>query len=269
MDIRNSSRWVEFNVWEQWLGTLGLTMVAFALRSGLQPVLAPYGVFHFFILAVLIVQHFFGYRMALLSTVLSVFLGEVYFVEPYGEMSHWTDKDLILSLNFVLVVLPAIYLLEKLHRTLYASQLLHKINGSRLRVSLRRENDRMYFSKKMEHSVSFSTALASRFDDLLWIKLNDHAPQRGPAFFRLFPEQVSELDWHRGLSPGDWTELNRSVSGTSIDNEAKPKQLTLQFGAVRHELAIELQILALQDLRIKIWILARQPDERVLRAPTQ
>ena len=244
-------------------------MVAFALRSGLQPVLAPYGVFHFFILAVLIVQHFFGYRMALMSTVLSVFLGEVYFVEPYGQMSHWTDKDLILSLNFVLVVLPAIYLLEKLHRTLYASQLLHKINGSRLRVSLRRENDRMYFSKKMEHSVSFSMALVSRFDDLLWVKLNDHAPQCGPAFFRLCPEQVSDPDWHRGLGPSDWAELNRSVSGSSIDVGVKPKRLTLQFGAVRHELAIEVQILALQDAQVKLWMLARQPDQSAIRAPTQ
>ena len=142
-------------MWEQALGTLTITLFAFTLRALLQSFYHPYGVFHFFIVAVLVVQHFFGYRMALCSAALSLFLGEVFFVEPFGEVSHWTDKDMILIVNFVLVVLPAIYLLEKLHRTLYASQLLHKINGSRGLISLRRENDRLYYIKKMNYSVSF------------------------------------------------------------------------------------------------------------------
>ena len=157
---------------------LGITLAAFAVRSFLHPLIQPYGVFHFFIVAVLLVQYLFGYRLALASIVISLALGEVYFVEPYGEVSHLTDKDLIISLNFVLVILPAVFLLEKLQRTLYARQLLNKVNNSRMLVALRRENDRLYFSKKIDLSKEFLDTLLGDFEQVAFIKTHEHPPMR-------------------------------------------------------------------------------------------
>ena len=40
MDIRNSSRWVQYPVWQQWLGMLGITLaiaIGASLLAGLLP----------------------------------------------------------------------------------------------------------------------------------------------------------------------------------------------------------------------------------------
>ena len=78
MQIRNSKKWSEYSTKQAWLGTAMIIFVAFAVRFVLDPAIAPYGVFHFFIVACLAVQYFYGYKFAALSVALSIFLGYVY-----------------------------------------------------------------------------------------------------------------------------------------------------------------------------------------------
>lgn len=211
MNIQNSKSWVEYTQTEQLVGMLSITLTAFAMRSALHPLIQPYGVFHFFIVAVLIVQYLFGYRMALLSVLVSLALGEVYFVEPYGQVSNLTDKDLIISLNFVLVILPAIFLLEKLQRTLYGRQLLNKVNESRMLVALRRENDRLYFGKKINHANDFIQTFLNHFDQLLWMKTHQGPAKPGPALLRLCASQTTGFTWADHFAPDDVAEINRPL----------------------------------------------------------
>ena len=192
---------------------LGITLTAFAVRTALHPVLQPYGVFHFFIVASLLVQYLFGYRMALISVGVSLALGEIYFVEPYGEISHLTDKDFIISLNFVMVILPAIFLVEKLQRSLYTRQLLGKVNVSRMTLALRRENDRLYISKKIQRTEALHGNLMRHFDRLLWCNKRGQDLMPGPAFVRMLGEAcINPGQMERLFGQDDWSLISGNGS---------------------------------------------------------
>jgi K+-sensing histidine kinase KdpD len=256
MDIRNSSRWVQYTLGQQWLGMLGITLAAFAFRSFLHPLIQPYGVFHFFIVAVLLVQYLFGYRLALASIVISLALGEVYFVEPYGEVSHLTDKDLIISLNFVLVILPAVFLLEKLQRTLYARQLLNKVNNSRMLVALRRENDRLYFSKKIDQSNDFIQTLLQHFDQLVLVKTHEHPAMKGPALMRVCRQLGVQDTWQNLLSQEDLEEIHRPLK--EPDWQAKRWERDFKWildpQGSAHPLQGKVISFQIHDLQAELWI---------------
>lgn len=141
MEIQNARRWSRFSPLESLTGTLGLTLAAFLIRDSLSLWLNPYAVFHFFILSCLATQFFFGLRYAIGALLISVLLGEYYFVEPIGTFDALHDKDIIVSVNFMMVTFTAILLMEKLQRSAYARELLLKVSESRHLLSLQREND--------------------------------------------------------------------------------------------------------------------------------
>jgi hypothetical protein len=256
MDIQNSTKWVTYNLWEQILGTLGLILTAFAVRSAFHSLLQPYAVFHFFIVAVLVVQYLFGFRMALLAMALSIVLGEVFFVEPYGHITNLTDKDLIISLNFVMVIVPAIFLLEKLQRTLYARQLLNKVNQSRMMVALRRENDRLYFSKKIDHSKDFLDTLLSNFDQIAFIKTHEHPPMRGPAILREISQWGGRASWQSLISESDWEEIRRPLSTPQWQAKRWERDFELRLNAPSQGKSLKGKVVNFQihDQQVELWM---------------
>ena len=256
MDIQNSSKWVEHTRWEQLLGTLVITFAAFAFRSALHPLIQPYGVFHFFIVAVLIIQTLFGYRMALVSVAISLALGEIYFVEPYGQFSNLTDKDLIISLNFILVILPAVFLLEKLQRALYARQLLGKVNDSRMLVALRRENDRLYADKKVDHSNDFIQTMLTHFDQLVLIKSHPHPAMPGPALLREHLKATGVQAWQGLLSPSDLQAIQAPLSPPDGSSQRGQRDFSLQLNWAGASHTLQGQIIHFQgpDLHVELWI---------------
>jgi K+-sensing histidine kinase KdpD len=256
MDIQNSTKWVTYNPWEQILGTLGLILTAFAVRSAFHSLLQPYAVFHFFIVAVLVVQYLFGFRMALLAMLLSIVLGEVFFVEPYGQISNLTDKDLIISLNFILVTAPAIFLLEKLQRTLYARQLLSKVNQSRMMVALRRENDRLYFSKKIDHASDFVDALLGDFEQVVFVKTHEHPPMRGPALLREMNQMGVQGSWQNLISETDWAEIQRPLNAPQWQAKRWERDFELHLQHPIHPKTIKGKVVnyQIQDHQVELWI---------------
>ncbi len=256
MDIQNSKKWVAYSFWEQILGTIGLILTAFAVRSAFHSLLQPYAVFHFFIVAVLVVQYLFGFKMALLGMLLSIVLGEVFFVEPYGEISLWNEKDLIISLNFVLVIVPAIFLLEKLQRTLYARQLLNKVNQSRMMVALRRENDRLYFSKKIDHSKDFLDTLLDDFEQVAFIKTHEHPPMRGPAFMREMNQLGFQGPWQSLIAQRDWEEISRPLSTPQWQAKRWERDFELQLNHPEHVKPLKGKVVNFQihDHQVELWI---------------
>jgi len=260
MNIQNSTKWVAYNLWEQILGTLGLILTAFAIRSGFHSLLQPYAVFHFFIVAVLVVQYLFGFRMALLGMSLSIVLGEVFFVEPYGQISNFTDKDLIISLNFVLVMVPAIFLLEKLQRSLYARQLLNKVNQSRMMVALRRENDRLYFSKKIDHSKDFLDTLLENFEQVAFIKTHEHPPMRGPALLREMSHLGVQGSGQSLFSDQDWEEIRRPLSAPQWQAKRWERDFELTLKHLTQTQAFRGKVVSFQihDHQVELWI--AKPD---------
>jgi hypothetical protein len=256
MKIQNSNSWVVHALPQQLMGTLGITLAAFALRSAIHPLIQPYGVFHFFIVGVLIVQYLFGYRMALLSVLISLALGEIYFIEPYGQVSNLTDKDLIISLNFVLVILPAIFLMENLQRTLYGRQLLNKVNDSRMLVALRRENDRLYFSKKIDQSNDFIQTLLAHFDRLLWIKTHHHPVMPGPALYRVCRMEPGGHAWTDLFSDQDLAEIKRPLSAPDWSSRRGERDFQMNFKHPDGSKILKGKVISYQlpDHQIELWL---------------
>jgi len=59
---------------------------AFLIRYLLQPYIEPYAPFHFFIVACLFISYLYGYKLALIATVISSLLGS-YFLS--NLISRW------------------------------------------------------------------------------------------------------------------------------------------------------------------------------------
>jgi hypothetical protein len=190
-----------------------IIFVAFAVRFVLNPAIAPYGVFHFFIVACLAVQYLYGYKFAAFSVALSIFLGEFYFIEPYGSFGPVLAKDYILSVNFALVTLTAVAFMEPLRRSLYARDLLLKVLNSRHKVSLYRENDRIFYAQQSNQAWSILQELLENFDDILLLKFGDSEYKIEPLFFKITANHdllPSPQNWHASVFAEDLPLLQQA-----------------------------------------------------------
>lgn len=210
------------------MGALSLVLLSFALRYVLHPLIEPYAVFHFFILACLAVQYFFGYRFAILSVIVSIFLGEYYFVKPYGEFNELSSKDYIISSNFALVTLTAVVFMESLQRSLYARDLLLKVLNSRHKISLLRENDRIFYAQQSNQTLALLQELLEDFDQILLIRLRGFECKVEPMFIKLTqnPAILQAKDgWLQAIHEEDkmlldqaWSALpDRNASNSPFD----------------------------------------------------
>ena len=202
-----------------------MVFAAFALRFFLHPWLEPYAVFHFFIVACLAAQFFYGYKFAIISVLLSVFLGEYYFVKPYGSFDVLSSKDFIISVNFMLVTLTAVAFMEPLRRSLYARDLLLKVLDSRYKISLYRENDRIFYAQQSNQAWSILQDLLEDFDQILLIKFGDSDYKLEPLFFKVTQSDLltrTSENWRQAVFVEDQTLL-----------EAALEQNTPQIGGVK------------------------------------
>jgi K+-sensing histidine kinase KdpD len=190
------------------------------VRYLLQPLIAPYGVFQLFIVACLAVQYLFGYRFALAAVVASTLVGEYFFVEPYGSFEDLGKKDLIISVNFLLVTGVAVFFMEKLRRSSYSRQLLLKVMESRHRVSLLRENDRLHQAKKSNEAWAILEELITDYDDTLFYRYGTEDYKIGPLFYRLatrFKLGDDPASWEVAVHPDDTAAVKANLADEKLN----------------------------------------------------
>jgi K+-sensing histidine kinase KdpD len=141
MKFKNARLWVQHTPLVAARDTFLILLAAFLLRYGLHEVIQPYAVFHFFIVACIIVAVRYGYKMAFMCLIASHFLGTYFFVKPYGELGIITTSDLIQAFNFFFVTAISILVIEKLQRVIYAQKLLIKVMQDRQRSMMYRKNE--------------------------------------------------------------------------------------------------------------------------------
>ena len=183
---------------------------AFVIRYVFQPFLEPYAPFHFFIVACLFIAYLYGYRLALVATLVSATLGSFFFVKPYFTLGPATVSDVIQFLNFTCVTAIAILIIEKLQRTVYARQMVLKIMESRHKISLYRENDRIYFSKSNNEAWAVLDELLTNFDDIILIQYGLGNVKVEPLFLALTSSSDSVLtadEWQSLVHPEDLDQL--------------------------------------------------------------
>ena len=192
----------------------------------------PFAVFHFFILSCLLIQFYYGYRYALVGMILSVLLGEFFFVEPIGTFDELLVKDIIISLNFIGVTLTAIALMEVLQRHAYARELLLKVSNSRYAISLQRENDRLYYAQKSNEAWGILETLIKDFDQVILMQYGAETVRLEPLFYqltRLSPDKVHSLEWLSYVHPEDRSKLVQILE-SHPSSKRLPTECALRWG---------------------------------------
>ncbi len=245
MEIKNSKNWVRYSQEQALLGSCLITLVAFFLRYFLHPYIEPYAVFHFFIVGCLLTQYLYGFKFSVLAILVSTGLGNYFFVAPYGTFDTVSSKDLITSLNFALVTLVAVAFMESLRRSVYARELLLKVMESRHKISLHRENDRIYFSKKSGEAWAILEELLTDFDKIILIKFGAEDFKIKLLFYRLathFSIHDPVEDWPLAFTPDDLALLQEQLDNTSVKQPKNAFSLGFCTGPnqyERHEVWIE------------------------------
>ena len=184
--------------------------MAFLIRYALQPYIEPYAPFHFFIVACLFIAYLYGYKLALVATVVSSFLGSYFFVEPYFTLGPASVSDVIQFLNFAFVTAISVLLIERLQRTAYARDMMLKIMNSRHKITLYRENDRIYFSKKNSEAWAILDEILTDFDDIILLQFAQAPVKLEPLFLALSqsPQHLfNDAQWQSLVHPDDLVGL--------------------------------------------------------------
>jgi K+-sensing histidine kinase KdpD len=206
MRIQNSKLWVRFSFQKSVLGASTMLGVAFLIRYALQPYIEPYAPFHFFIVACLFIAYLYGYKLALVATAISSLLGSYFFVKPYFTFGPASVSDVIQFFNFSFVTFISVVLIERLQRTAYARDMMLKIMNSRHKITLYRENDRIYFSKKNSEAWSILEEILTDFDDIVLLQFAQAPVKLEPLFLKLTESSLDCLDdekWQLLLHPDD------------------------------------------------------------------
>jgi hypothetical protein len=224
--MKNASSWSTLPRIVAWSAAVLLTVLAFGIRYVLHPWVEPYAAFQAFLFACIVSEYYFGLGPALLSLAMGAALGTYYFVRPYQTFASMiTRSDVIVVGNFVLISLFVIGLIEALRRTLYAKQLLLKVSQSRHRISLYRENDRLFLSRKNANTAAEVGQLLSRFDRTLLLQLNDGRFYPQALLYRLAPSLVAvgpTSHWLEAFHPEDRSSLDSALENVRIDAASHP-----------------------------------------------
>lgn len=237
MRIKNSKFWVGYSLTQSVVYSLLLLGIAFIARVLLHPYIEPYAPFHFFIVACLFIAYFFGYKLALIGAFISALVGNYFFIRPYVQFGPISTTDLIQFFTFALVAVIAIYVIEQLQRTAYARNMVVKIMKSRHKISLQRENDRLYFAKKQNQSWAILEGILTNFDEIVLIKYGSANVRLEPLFLELAhsPKHVLAQDeWLTLLHADDAAQLQAALDASHAPS---PHPLSLRFSRDPHQIA--------------------------------
>ena len=238
--------------------------IAFLIRYGLHPLIEPFAVFHFFIVGCLLIEFLFGYRYASVAIGISLLLAEYFFVEPYGTFSDLGRKDFIIGFNFVTVTGVAIAFMENLRRNIYARELLLKVTNSHHKVSLERENDRLFYARKSNEAWTVLEELLTDFDRILLIRFGIDNEQPGPALYRLVPHagsgQMQPVHWSDAIAAEDELPLRRRLDDPN-DTEVFRLRLREANGGLL-EVPVQIERFQVMDRPLAVLRLASAADQR-------
>ena len=238
------------------LGSVALLLGAFVVRYALQPWLEPYAPFHFFIVACLFIAYLYGYQLALIATLISALAGSFFFVKPYFTLGPAAVSDVIQFINFTSVTAISVLIIEKLQRTIYARQMVLKIMESRHKISLYRENDRIYFSKSNNEAWAVLDEILTDFDDIILLQYGTGGVKLEPLFMALTLSNqpiLSSEEWQSLIHPEDMGLLLFKLS-QPIAKSGQMDEFALRFtqheNAVTYKVALESFVFLGKPLRI-------------------
>lgn len=227
MHFKNSVRWQRYTLGQAWIGTVLIVVAALLARLALDPILKPYAVFHLFIVACFLVQFLFGFRFALVAMLLSMVLGEYYLVAPHGLFDQVSVQDIILDINFLLVTGAGTAIMERLQRATYAQKLMIKVMESRHKISLVRDNDRLFYARRSNETWAILEELIVDADRNLFYRYGGDDYKISPLFYRLATRLAltqAAAEWDSAVHPEDVAAIRERLGN---DRELGPFDIRL------------------------------------------
>ena len=105
----------------------------------------------------MLIAYMYGYKIGLLSVLISTAVGGYYFIKPYnslGPLDEINPTDWVQFFNFDLVTIASIFVIEKLQRNVSERTLLLKVMQSRYRIELLRKNQSQVDSLKRKNGIA-------------------------------------------------------------------------------------------------------------------
>ena len=149
MIINNEKNWCAYPlVWRYLICVIIVTLI-FYIQYSVVPTLGKFYPYAIFRLASLLLAYFVGFGPAIFTLLTGSILGNLFFVEPYGEFTFPTTKDFS---DFVVLILSTglmIALIEHMRQINNKSKLLLLVFNSRYEMLLHRENQKLYLEREI------------------------------------------------------------------------------------------------------------------------
>lgn len=166
-----------------------------------------------FCIAAALVEYYLGLAPAVTVMVIGLGIADYLFVPPYGDVTFFDQRDLILLASYPLVTVIVIFLIERLRREQFRAHLFASVAQSRYEMLLRHDNERVLARRAIDETHRLLHHLAQHHNSLILIKVlerragwqasldqdsplgllqaTDVAP--GPLFDTLHPEDARRL----------------------------------------------------------------------------
>lgn len=132
-----------------------------------------------FCIAAALVEYYGGLAPALTVMICGLGIADYLFVPPYGNITAFDRRDVILLLSYPLVTLLVITLIERLRREQFRAQMHALVAQSRYEMLLRHDNERALARRAIDETHRLLRHLAQYHDAFILIKaLERDAAQR-------------------------------------------------------------------------------------------
>lgn len=263
MNIKNAKKWSAVPRPQAYLMALVITLAAFSLRHLIHPLVTPYAPFQLLLAACLLTEYLVGLGPALFSGAVGLSLAALFFIPPFGELDGLSRGDVVVLANVVIVALLAIGLIEALRRALYSNQLVLKVSRSRHKISLHRENDRLYLAKKRAAAAVLLKRLFEHFGDVLLLKVAGTEMFPQPLLSALCGAPVSGAseDVLQHFASEDRLRLVEALAAAEAGGAARELPLRLACeGAQVLQVMVSVEGVALEDLHVVVVRLLRRAE---------
>ncbi len=211
--MKNSNRWAPASAWP-YAAAVAAVLIAFAIRSMLQPLLGEHYSYSLFTIASIVIAAYGGYAPALLVVVSGWAIGTYFFVPPYGAISDIDVLDVARLGGYLVMNVSIVLLIEWLQRSRYEARIHLQVARQNLDALKRKEAELRQALQLAQRTQQTLQALAAASPAIWHIqRLDSRFEYVNDEFYRLTglpPGSLEAEGWTKAMHPDD-VELMKTI----------------------------------------------------------
>jgi PAS domain S-box-containing protein len=211
--MKNANRWAPGGA-RPYAAALAAILLAFAIRSVLQPVLGEHFSYSLFTTATIVIAAYGGYGPALVVVASGWAIGTYFFVPPYGALSGIDLLDVARLGGYLLMNVSIVFLIEWLQRSRYEARINLQVARQNLEALHRKEAELRRALQLAQQTQRTLQALAAAAPTIWHIqRLDSRFKYVNDEFYRLTglpPGSLEAEGWTKAMHPDD-VELMKAI----------------------------------------------------------